>query len=386
MTHEGIIKVNEFFNNKLFKNSTNVKTQLTYTGNFGNQAMFITIRRVVKALGYEDVKGQIDSLYCLIDAIKNKELTVDNCGLYMSADSKSYMPVKDLVSAITKTLNKGKISFDDRVRRDILVSIYLDSTHVNIKTSFLSLDKHKELYKELLQILISTGLFICKDVVVKIDSADFYLAIYENAKTVMKNMSSRGISMFAIACHFWMNNRDFISTPFLKNWSGFNFIQALLSTSAFTTGADEELKQVLPREKVYWTVFSELSLMTGRISNVHPKRKVLNQIINRALDAEGEVYIKDYLRRLKLVGNQNPIASIIISGVGNRRDVVKQVEKRIQEELRQHTTRIPEKELIVESIKYQFMISKILDVDFSSKRKDHLILDKGTRQRVFDIL
>jgi hypothetical protein len=123
--------------------------------------------------------------------------------------------------------------------------------------------------------------------------------------------------------------------------------------------------------------------MTGRISNVDERRKALNVIINKVLNSEGEEYIKEYLKQVKLVGSQNPIASEKLPA---GRDALRLIEKALQLELKNRSTKIPSKEEIIDSIKYQFMISRILDVDFSTKRKDHIVFDKATRKRVFDIL
>ena len=106
-------------------------------------------------------------------------------------------------------------------------------------------------------------------------------------------------------------------------------------------------------------------------------------IINKVLNSEGEEYIREYLKYLKLVGSRNPLSSGVIVADKN---VLKLVEQNLQKQLRERSTQIPTKEEILKAIKYQFMISRVLDIDFSSKRKDHIVFDKANRKRVFDIL
>lgn len=383
MTHEGILKVNEFFNNKLAKSTENIRISITYTGNFGNTSLFQNLRKILKALQYENVKGQIDTVYCIVDAIKTGELEDADITANISATSKTYWSTKEVIAVFRKLLSVGKISFDDRIRRDALVALFLDANGFNIKTSSLSLKYQKELHKNFIEPLIKSGLFICKGVYFKTEANDLYQQVYENAKSVMTNMNSRGISHFAIASYFWMNNRDSIATPFLSHWSSHNFIQALMTTNLYNSTASKEVKDGLSRDRAYWTVLSDSSLMTGKVSNFDPRRKELNQLINNALNSEGEDYLKRLLKKIKLVASSNPIAN---EPVVYNRDIIRNIEKLIQNQLKDRTTKIPSKEIIIESIKYQFMISKILDIDFSSKRKDHLVLDKGSKQRVFDIL
>lgn len=356
---------------------------MTYFGNFGNSGIFSNLKRIVQAAGYEDVKGPIDTLYCLVDAIKTGSTNSDKAGLAMSAGNKDYLATKDIIKAFEKVISESKLSFDDRIRRDIKVSLYLDSTYFNIKTTFMNLDQHRGFYKAFIQVLIDKGLFICKGIETKIDPKDFYLQIYENSKAVITNMNKRGMSIFAIACYFYHQNKDFIATPFMRSWASLNFIHALISTRLFEQEASDYLKGVLTKNRVYWTVFSELSLMTGKCSNIDSRRKELNQIIAKVLDAEGEEYIKNFLKRVKLTSNQNPIS---LGRISVSRDFLRAVEHQVRDQLRAKTTKIPSKETIIESIKYQFLMSKVIDVDFSSKRKDHVILNKVSRQRIFDIL
>lgn len=382
MTHEGILKVNEFFNNKLAKATDNIRISITYIGNFGNQSLFQNLRKIVKRAGYTDVKGQIDTLYCIVDGLKNGEINDAIVTAALSGNSKTYLPAKDVIGVFKNMLSRGKLTFDDRVRRDNAIALYLTSSNFCMRTNFYTLAQHREFYKTFINPLISLGLFICKEVEYKIDSADLYHQVYNNAKSVITNMNSRGMSLFAIACYFWAINRSFTPKPFMHHWSSLNFMQALISTPIFKAEANDVLKTALV-DKPYWTVLSELSAMTGRISNVDERRKALNVIINKVLNSEGEEYIKEYLKQVKLVGSQNPIASEKLPA---GRDALRLIEKALQLELKNRSTKIPSKEEIIDSIKYQFMISRILDVDFSTKRKDHIVFDKATRKRVFDIL
>lgn len=382
MTHEGILKVNEFFNNKLAKATDNIRISITYIGNFGNQNLFQNLRKVIRRIGYEDVKGQIDTLYCLVDSIKRDDISDAIVTAALSGSSKSYLPVKDTIEAFKDTMSQFKITFDDRLRRDNGIALYLTSTHFCIKTNFYTVSQHRDLYKKFIKLLISIGLFIPKEVEYKIDSADLYHQVYNNAKSVISNMNSRGMSIFAIACYFWLVNKKFTPKPFMNEWSGVNFIQALITTPLYKNEADERVKTAL-KNKPYWTVLSETSLLTGKIANIDERRKALNTIINKVLNSQGEEYIKHFLKQLKLVGSQNPIASQTIS---IQKDPFRTIEKSLQEELKSKSTKIPSKEEILLAIKYQFMISRVLDIDFSSKRKDHIVFDKATKKRVFDIL
>lgn len=387
MTHAGVLKVNEFFNNKLSKQTDNIKVSITYIGNFGNQSLFQALRKIVKRAGYTDVKGQIDTLYCIVEGLKNADINDAVIAGALSGTSKSYLPAKEIVEVFKNMLAIGKITFDDRIRRDNMIALYLTANNFCMKTGFYTVAQHKIFFRKFIEPLMSTGLYISKQLEFKIDSADLYRQVYENSKSVITNMNSRGMSLFAIACHFWLCHRKFIPTPFLNHWSRLNFMQALESTPIFESEAGDDIKIGLQQSKVVWTVLSELSLMTGKVTNFDDKRKALNVIINKVLSSEGEYYIREYLKQIKLVASQNPIqiGPLPLEGK-NGREAMKAIDKELQNQLKLRTTPIPAKEEIIESIKYQFMISRVLDVDFSSKRKDHIVFDKATRKRIFDIL
>lgn len=111
----------------------------------------------------------------------------------------------------------------------------------------------------------------------------------------------------------------------------------------------------------------------------------MNKLINQILNSEGEKYIKEYLKNLKLVQTGNDFAEHLDVEITNPQGIFKNIENILKNRLMGSTTTIPSKEIIIETIKYQFMLSRVTDIDFSSKRKDHLILDKGTRQRIFEV-
>ena len=48
--------------------------------------------------------------------------------------------------------------------------------------------------------------------------------------------------------------------------------------------------------------------------------------------------------------------------------------------------KVPTNEDLVSAIKRVVLLTRIKDIDFSSKRKDHLILDKESRERIFSTL
>lgn len=379
MTHPGILKINELFNSKLSKEISNIRSSVDYQANFGNAKLFKAIKEELTKVGYNDISGQLDTLFCIIDSIKSRFIQVQDI---------QNPEVRTIFSAFRKLISFGKISFDDRVRRDLLMCIYLDKEHVNFKTNFLKLEHHKEIFNEFISILANKGLIIIDKILYKIDSADLFQQVYNNAKSVITNMNSRGMSTFAIACYFWIKNRDFLPKPFLQNWSNLNFMKAVISTIAFETSANEEIKEkILEADKrfTFWTVLSEQSLMTGKVENVDKNRKELNQIINQVLNAEGEEFIREYLRKVKLIQASTAIAGEINNPKKWLSNFYKELEQAIRNELREKTTEVPTKELIIEAIKYQFMISRIIGIDFSSKRKDHLVLDKNTKQRVFEL-
>ena len=384
MTHPGILKINEFFNNKLSKNTDHIKIYLSYKANFANKPLFDIIRKILIEVGYKDISGQIDTLFCLIDSLQHNYLTDDKIK-EITKNSKLRSSVESIIRAFKELIKLGKISFDSRVRRDIMMCIYLDSTNVNFKTTLLKINQQKILYEKFLNVLIKNQMIILRDVELKIDTADLYQQIYENAKSVITNMNSRGMSTFAIACYFWMNNRDYTPTPFLKNWSNTDFINAIKKTNLFDIQASDTIKNKLSTPRIYWSVLSETSLMTGNVANINPDRKEMNKLINQILNSEGEKYIKEYLKSLKLIQSSNEITDHVYADDSNPSGLFKNIELVIKNSLRERTTTIPSKEIIIEAIKYQFMISRVTDIDFSSKRKDHLILDKSTRQRIFEL-
>lgn len=392
MTHPGILKINELFNNKLSKEISNIKVSVTYKANFLNMPLFQNLRKVVRAAGYTDVKGQLDTIFCIIDGLRNNEINQELFSKTLSGNERTYEAANWVLIAFNELLKLGKVSFDDRIRRDILMCIYLDKEHVNFKTSFLKLDQQKKLFDNVISLLIRKGLITIAGLEYRIDSTDFYQQIYNNAKSVISNMHSRGISTFAIACYFWIKNREFLPKPFLYNWSSLNFMKAVFSTVAFETLASEDIKERIAlldsrriSKFVYWTVLSEISLLTGKVNNIDKNRRELNEIINKVLNAEGEQYIREYLKKIKLVQSSTPILGHINSPKGFFDTFYKGLEQSIRNELRDKTIEVPAKELIIEAIKYQFMISRVTGIDFSSKRKDHLILDKNTKQRIFEI-
>lgn len=384
MTHPGILKLNEFFNNKLSKNIDNIKISLTYKANFANKSLFDLLRKILYEVGYKDINGQIDTIFCLVDALQHNYLTEDKIRENIK-NNKLKSSAEAVINAFKELIKLGKISFDSRIRRDILMCIYLDSNNVNFKTSSLKTNQQKIIYEKFINILIKTQLILLRRGTIKIDTADLYQQIYDNAKSVITNMSSRGMSNFAIACYFWLNNRDYIPKPFLLSWSNMDFINALKKTSLFDAQANETIKNKLTTPRQYWSVLSEQSLMTGKVANINQDRKEMNKLINQILNNEGERYIKEYLKSLKLIQSSNEIVDHVYKEDTNPSGLFKNVELVIKNSLRERTTTIPSKEIIIEAIKYQFMISRVTDIDFSSKRKDHLILDKGTRQRIFEL-
>ena len=230
MTHPGILKINEFFNNKLSKNTDHIKIYLSYKANFANKPLFDIMKKILIEVGYKDISGQIDTLFCLIDSLQHNYLTDDKIK-EITKNSKLRSSVESIIRAFKELIKLGKISFDSRVRRDIMMCIYLDSTNVNFKTTLLKINQQKIIYEKFLNVLIKNQMIILRDVELKIDTADLYQQIYENAKSVITNMNSRGMSTFAIACYFWMNNRDYTPTPFLKKWSNTDFINAIKKTN-----------------------------------------------------------------------------------------------------------------------------------------------------------
>lgn len=384
MTHPGILKLNEFFNNKLSKNTDKIKISLNYKANFANKPLFDLLRKILAEVGYTDIQGQIDTLFCLIDSLQHNLLLEDKIKTTIK-NSKNKSSAEAVINAFKELIKLGKISFDNRIRRDIMMCIYLDSNNVNFKTSPLKINQQKTIYEKFINILIKTNLILIRNMEIKLDTADLYQQIYENAKSVITNMNSRGMSTFAIACYFWMNNRDYTPKPFLQNWSNTDFINAIKRTTQFETQANNIIKDRLSVPRQYWSVLSETSLMTGNVANINPDRKEMNKLINQILNSEGEKYIKEYLKSLKLIQSSTEALFHLPGDITNPQGLFKNIEGIIQNTLRERTTEVPSKEPIIEAIKYQFMISRITDVDFSSKRKDHLILDKGTRQRIFEI-
>ena len=381
MTHPGILKLNEFFNNKLSKNTSNIRISLNYKANFANKPLFDLLRKILAEVGYTDIQGQIDTLFCLIDSLRHN-LLLEEIYLPIIKNSKNRSSVEAIISSFKELMRLGKISFDSRVRRDIIMCIYLDSNNVNFKTAQLKINQQKIIYEKFINILIKTNLILIRNIEMKIDTADLYQQIYENAKSVITNMNSRGMSIFAIACYFWIKNRDHISKPFLQEWSNQNFMNVIKKTSQFESQANDKIKERLLVSKQYWSVLSDISLMTGNVTNIDSIRKEVNKLINQILNNEGEKYIKKYLKSLKLIQSSTEI-SLDLSLDTINQNLFKNVEKTVQEIIKEKTTEIPPKESIIEAIRYQFMISRIIDIDFSSKRKDHLILDKGTKQRIF---
>ncbi|MBQ3422131.1 MAG: hypothetical protein IJH34_10785, partial [Romboutsia sp.] len=274
MTHPGILKINELFNNKLSKEISNIKITADYIGNFGNANLFNAIREELVRVGYNDINGQLDTLFCIIDSIKHDQVKISTI---------KNVEVKTIFNAFSKLLSFGKVSFDSRVRRDLLMCIYLDNEHVHFETNFLKLDQHKQIANEFISILVKKGLFIQKTIRCRIETSDLYQQIYDNAKSVITNMYSRGISVFAIACYFWFKNQDFIPKSLLYNWSNSNFIEALMTTPLYESTASQEIKDrlnELDKEFTFWTVLSEISLLTGKVQNINKQRKELNSIIN----------------------------------------------------------------------------------------------------------
>ena len=374
MTHATILKINELFNSKLTKNIADIKIALDYRLNFIDANLFNEIRTVLAKAGYTDIQGQLDTLFCIVDSIKHNIVKIENIN-----NSK----VREVFNCFKKLLSLGIISFDSRIRRNILVCIYLSDQRVHIKTNFIKLEQQRELYNAVLNTLFKL-ILIVRSIEIKIDPVDLFSRVYDNSKQVITNMNSRGISIFAIACHFWMNNQSLIPKPFMHSWSNKDFIKTIMSYPEYESLSDE-MKQKLVNITNFWSVLSDSSLMTGKIQNVDKNRKEFNQLINQILNSVGEKYIKDYLKYIKLVSVSTPITTEINNPKLFFNNFIKEIEKTIKQKIEENTVKVPTKELIVEAIHYQFMISRVFGVDFSQQRKDHLILDKDTRRRVFEL-
>ena len=145
MTHPGILKLNEFFNNKLAKNIDNIKIALVYKANFANKPLFDIIRKILFEVGYKDINGQIDTLFCLLDSIQHNYINSDKIKENIK-NNKLKSSVEAVINAFRELIKLGKISFDSRIRRDIMLCIYLDSSNINFKTSFLKLSTIKQYF------------------------------------------------------------------------------------------------------------------------------------------------------------------------------------------------------------------------------------------------
>ena len=180
MTHPGILKLNEFFNNKLSKNTENIRIALNYKANFANKSLFDLLRKILYEVGYKDINGQIDTIFCLVDALQHNYLTEDKIRENIK-NNKLKSSAEAVINAFKELIKLGKISFDSRIRRDILMCIYLDSNNVNFKTSSLKTNQQKIIYEKFINILIKTQLILLRGGTIKIDTADLYQQIYENA-------------------------------------------------------------------------------------------------------------------------------------------------------------------------------------------------------------
>lgn len=369
-THRSILRLYEFLNRKMNTDTETILAQNIYECNFSNDKLFKKLHRITKIEG-----SNYMAIATFYDLIRTGQYTEDQA-------KKAGTDVYQVFKAFNNVYISGnKISFSDRMRHNELFCMYLDGK-VIIKTNRMKLNSCGKVFLNAISLLIAAGLIVVNKCYLKIDITSFYQKLYENHKKVIENLSKRGIKPFSIACYLYKNHRDIIKKPFMYNWSGLNFFRAIRSSKAFEDQIPEDLKKQIP-DTNYWTVLSISSLMTGKIKNIDKRRKAVNQLINSALDSEGVYFLKDYLTVLKLVKNNTIERSIEINNIKN---VAKENELKIKELLANKNSQIPTNEQVEEAIKFQFMISRILDVDFSSNRKDHLVLFKENKQRLFDIL
>lgn len=383
-THQGILKMNEFFNLKMSSEIDNIKIVTIYQGNFGNKEAFKGIELTLKSLGYTS-NSNLETLINLYEAIRSGRLDDKTLSKVIGGSNylTSWNSIKTVYNVFYKIIDSGnKISFSDRTRYNELFCIYLDG-RVVIKTNKFKNDINNQIYREVIQQLINSGIFMIKTIDLKVDQSDLYQVIYENDKKTISNLNSRGYSLFSIASYFYEKNQSLTPFPFLNSWGNLNFFKALMSSRLFERNVPDEIKNKIPDKITFWSVLSEQSLLTNKVLNIDPRRKIVNQVINEALNSEAEEYLKELLYKIKLIQSKKSEETYRLNTTNNP---YKEIVKILKSLLEKGNTKLPSKEQIVSAMRLQFILAKIKDYDFSSKRKDHLILDKDTRKRVFDIL
>lgn len=373
-THPGILAFNEFLNLRMSSDTDNIRAIYYFNSRFASKELFNAMKKVITKLGYK-VDTNLGTLQAFYMAIRDNQ--IDKASVSFNNN------LKLLYEALSKVLGTGhKISFSDRTRYGELFCIYT-TDKVEIKTNTIDSKSASNLYNQVIKLFVSSGLIHQPVIQVKPYAADVYNIIFNNLKKTIDTSNKRGYSPFAIACYIQEKNKSYFPKPFMHHWSNLNFFKALMSSELFERNVSAELKSQTPSNIDYWTVLSEQSLLTGKVMNIDSRRKAINLIINEALDSEGNAFIKQVLYNVKLAQSSGPEETF---DIGTTNNLYKDTNKIFKELINKNLTPIPSKEDLLYAIQIQFRNARIKDYDFSLKRKDHLILNKLTRKRIFDIL
>ena len=373
-THSGILKLNEFLNLKMTKDIDNIRSTYLYKSIFINSKLFNQLREFLVKNKLSKPDSNLNMIASFYYTIKSNKVD------YNMIKTPELLSLYKILYKIINSNNK--ISFSSRVRYGELFAIYSEQELI-IKTNKLTINQFINFQKEIIKPLIDNKILSIIDLQVKIESSDLYKKIFENTKKTISHLNSRKYSSFAIASWLYYCNSKIISKPFLYNWSNYNFFKALITTKLFINEVPQDIKDQIPKDIDFWSILSESSLLTGKVTNIDSRRRLINTIINGALNSEGEYYISQFLNHIKLVQSNNPITPFKVI---NYDEAYKESTNYIKNLIKSLSPGLGSKEDLIQAIKFQFFKSKILGYDFSSKRKDHLILNNSTKKRLFDIL
>ncbi len=384
MTHEALLKINELFDNKIISYYRNIKVSLILLAKLEDNEVYKAINFLLKKLGIE-YTNRYSSLEEFYKTIKYSKIHLKDNISNIIKDSKydKQLPLLLKIIDIFSKIKEDKLSFSGRRRYGEAISIEEFSPNkIEIKTGEYTIEEIYKFYLNLFKPLIEAKLINVDTSSIKISRIQIAKYIYNNIKNITSNLNSKKVSSFAIACYLYLNNKTTYHYNPLYKWDNINFFKGILHSKIWEENATEDMKNIIQNHKDYWTVVSEISFLTSKSTNVNKTRRIANDIINECMNKAGYSYLEDIAYRLRLGEIDTPSQNLEIS----LNKMNQSLANTLKDNLTKLYIKVPTNEELIDSIKRVVLLARIKDIDFSSKRKDHLILDKDSRERIFSIL
>ena len=384
MTHEALLKINELFDNKIINYYRNIKVSLVLIAKLEDNDLYKAIKHTLKKLDIE-TSNRYSLLEEFYKAIKYSKINLKDNIENIIKESKyaNQLPLLLKIINVFSKIKEDKISFSGRRRYGEAISFEEYSPNkVEIKTNEYTIDEIYKFYINLFKPLIESRLISVDSSNIKVSRLEISKYIYNNIKNITSNLNSKGISHFAIACYLYLNNKTTYHYNPIVKWDNRNFFKKIIQTKTWEEESTDEMKELVKNHKEYWTVVSDISFLTGKSNNVNKTRRIANDIINKCVNEAGYSYMEEIAYRLRLGEIDIPPQHIEVS----LNKMNQSLANSLKDNLSKLYIKVPTNEDLVSAIKRVVLLTRIKDIDFSSKRKDHLILDKESRERIFSTL